>query len=83
MTTALHPGEVLRGIKSDKQYSIEKLARFTGVPIERLNKILNATVLITLTEANSFALIFGASADYWMDLQRKHNAFKAEEKRSS
>lgn len=53
--------------------SARALARDLGVPANRVTGILNGERAVTATTALLLARRFGASAEFWMNLQTAHD----------
>ena len=67
--TAIHPGEHLAEELEALDMSAAELARKLGVPTNRITQILNGTRSITGDTALRLAHFFGASAQFWLNLQ--------------
>lgn len=68
---AIHPGEILRE-EFMVPYGLTqtKLAESLGIPIQRVNLLLNAKRGITPDTAYRLARFFGTSVELWMGLQQ-------------
>lgn len=74
----VHPGEVLREeFMMPMNISINALARGLCVPVSRVSKIVNEERGITADTAMRLALYFGTSAEFWMNLQSRHDLLVA------
>lgn len=68
--TATHPGEILRD-----EFLVEfgiaqtELAVKLGIPVQRINEIVNGKRGITPDTAWLFAAAFGTTPEFWMNLQ--------------
>ena len=60
--------------------SASELARRIKVPTNRVTKILNGQRAITGDTALRLAHFFGTSADFWLNLQSRHELRVAEAK---
>jgi antitoxin HigA-1 len=85
MTTAKlhfpHPGEILRTEFLDEMHLTQyRLAVETGIPHSRITAILSGRRSITPDTALRFARYFGASAEFWLGLQREYDLRRAREK---
>jgi addiction module HigA family antidote len=74
----LHPGEVLReeflqplGLTA---YAVAKACR---VPRTRIERIVREEIGITADTALRLARLFGASAEFWLNLQARHDLEKS------
>ncbi len=75
------PGEVLRAeFMEPLGLSARSLARDIGVPANRVTAILNAERVITASTALLLEARFGASAEFWMNLQTAHELELARER---
>jgi addiction module HigA family antidote len=70
----IHPGEILRtefleplGITS------YRLAKATRVPVNRMTEIVNGARAITADTALRLSRAFGTSAEFWLNLQARHD----------
>jgi addiction module HigA family antidote len=77
---AIHPGEHLAEELEALDLSAAELARKIKVPTNRVTQILNGTRSITGDTALRLALFFGASAQFWLNLQSLYDLRLAEEK---
>ena len=66
---AIHPGEHLAEELRALDMSAAELVRNIDVPTNRVTQILNGTRAITGDTALRLAHFFGASAQFWMNLQ--------------
>jgi antitoxin HigA-1 len=78
--TAIHPGEHLAEELEALDMSAAELARKLDVPTNRVTQILNGTRSITGDTALRLAHFFGASAQFWLNLQTLYDLRLAEEK---
>ena len=67
--TAIHPGERLGEELKELDMNAAELARKLDVPINRITGILNGQRAITGDTALRLAHFFGASAEFWLNLQ--------------
>ena len=74
----MHPGEVLREefIKPLNSSAYE-IARAIGVPRTRIERVANETSPITADTALRLGRYFGVSAEFWMNLQSRHDVLVA------
>jgi addiction module HigA family antidote len=69
----VHPGEMLREeFMKPLGISINGLALELHVPVTRISQIVNERRGITADTALRLARHFGASADFWMNLQKNY-----------
>jgi addiction module HigA family antidote len=78
--TAIHPGEHLAEELETLDMSAAELARKIGVPTNRVTQILNGTRSITGDTALRLGHFFGASAQFWLNLQSLYDLRRAQEK---
>lgn len=71
---SIHPGEIL-GEEFLKPLEITqyRLAKSTGVPPRRINEIVQGTRSITADTALRLGRFFGMTAQFWMNLQTRHD----------
>lgn len=74
----IHPGEILREDLYEMGISLNQLARDLRVPMNRVSAIVNGKRGITADTAMRLARYFGASAQYWMNLQIAYELQAAE-----
>lgn len=78
--TAIHPGEHLAEELEALDMSAAELARKLDVPTNRVTQILNGTRSITGDTALRLAHFFGASAQFWLNLQTLYDLRLAQQK---
>ena len=78
MTNPVHPGRVLKEEIEARGLSGNRLALDLGVPANRIGAILNGNRAITADTALRLARYFGASAQFWLDLQSQYDLACAE-----
>ena len=73
-----HPGEILleEFLKPMGMSQVE-LARRMGVPIQRVNTLINGKRDMTAETALLLSLVFKNSPEFWMNLQVACDLFKA------
>ena len=72
--TATHPGEVLRDeFLAELGIPQTELAAKFGIPVQRINEIVNGKRGITPDTAWLFAAAFGTTPEFWMNLQAVHD----------
>lgn len=71
---SIHPGEILdEEFLKPLNITQYRLARDTGVSPRRINEIVKGTRAITADTALRLARFFGTTAQFWMNLQSKHD----------
>ena len=71
---SITPGEILlKEFMEPLGISQNKLGRDIGVPITRINEIVNGKRAITTDTALRLARYFGTSAEVWLNLQQQHD----------
>ena len=73
MAPAIHLGRILRREMTARKLSANRLAISPGVPSGRVTDILNSRRSITANTALRLTLYFGNSAQFWLDLQSRHD----------
>lgn len=73
-TYTIHPGEILaEEFLAPMNVSQYRLAKDIGVPPRRINEIVHGTRAITADTALRLSRFFGTSAQFWMNLQTRHD----------
>jgi addiction module HigA family antidote len=80
MPLAIHPGRILRREMTARKLSANRLALELGVPSGRVTDIVNGKRGITADTALRLGRRLGTSAQFWMNLQTRHDLIVAEEK---
>jgi addiction module HigA family antidote len=80
MPAAIHPGRILRRELVARKLSANRLALELGVPSGRVTDILHGKRGITADTALRLARRLGTSAQFWMNLQTRHDLIVAEQK---
>jgi len=75
---SVHPGRVLKRELVARGLSANKLALGLRVPSGRITSILNGKRAICPDTALRLARYFGTSAQFWMNLQTRHDLLVAE-----
>ncbi len=71
---SIHPGEILiEEFLKPLGITEYRLARNTGVPPRRINEIARGTRSITADTALRLSRFFGTTAQFWMNLQTRHD----------
>jgi addiction module HigA family antidote len=72
--TATHPGEILRDeFLAELGIPQTELAAKLGIPVQRINEIVNGKRGITPDTAWLFSAAFGTTPEFWMNLQAVHD----------
>ena len=80
MRDPIHPGETLREDLDALGMSASELARQIDVPASRVTEILNGRRSITGDTALRLGRFFGASGEFWLNLQKFYELRRAERK---
>ena len=73
-----HPGEVLlEEFLKPAEISQVDLARKIGVPVQRINTIINGRRGITAETALKLSKALHTSPEFWMNLQSTHDLYHA------
>ncbi len=83
MTTAIHPGRLLRREMIARNLSGSRLALDLGVPSGRVTDILTGRRSITADTALRLARYFGNSAQFWLALQSQYDISMTERERGA
>jgi len=81
MAPIVHPGRFLRRELAARGLSGNRLALDIGVPSGRISDILNGRRSITADTAVRLGRYFGASAQFWLDLQCQYDIARVEHAR--
>ena len=76
--TPVHPGRILKRELAARDLSASKLALALRVPSGRIVDIVNGKRGISGDTALCLARYFGTSAQFWMNLQSRHDLAQAE-----
>ena len=76
----IHPGETLRDDFGALGMSVAELARRIEVSVNRITEILNGRRAVTGDTALRLRRFFGTSGEFWLDLQKRYELRRAEEK---
>ena len=77
MRTPIHPGEVLADELEALEMSAAELARRIKVPTNRVTQILGCKRAVTADTALRLGRFFGASALFWLNLQKLYELDQA------
>ena len=76
----IHPGETIReDVLKPLGLSVNRLAMDLHVPVTRMNEIVNGRRSITADTALRLARYLGTSAQFWLNLQARHDLERAED----
>jgi addiction module HigA family antidote len=76
-----HPGEVLiEEFLKPKQMTQLELAAKMGVPIQRVNTLINGKRDMTPETAILLSRVFDTTPEFWMNLQTVHDLYLAQAK---
>jgi addiction module HigA family antidote len=77
-----HPGEILlEEFLKPMQMTQVMFAQHIGVPMQRINEIVNGKRGITPETAWLFAQALGTTPEFWMNLQTNHDLAKKRPRR--
>jgi addiction module HigA family antidote len=72
--TPTHPGEILRDeFLGELGIPQTELAAKLGIPVQRINEIVNGKRGITPDTAWLFSAAFGTTPEFWMNLQANYD----------
>lgn len=75
-----HPGEILlREFLEPMRLSQVELARRMGVPVQRVNTLVNGKRDVTAETALLLSRVLKTTAEFWMNLQGAHDLYEAQE----
>ena len=78
MTTSVHPGETLREeFLAELGLTPYALARELSVPRTRIERIVREETPVTTDTALRLGRYFGTSAEFWLNLQTRHDLDRA------
>lgn len=79
--TSTHPGEILKyEFLEEMHLTQQKLCEHIGVPIQRINQIINGKRGITPDTAWRLSMAFGNSPEFWMNAQASYDLSKTRPK---
>lgn len=74
MAVSVHPGEILREeFLAELDLTPYALARSLGVPRTRIERIVREETPVTTDTALRLGRYFGTSAEFWLNLQIRHD----------
>ena len=75
-----HPGEILlREFLEPMSLSQVELAHRMGVPVQRVNTLVNGKRDVTAETAILLSRVLKTSPEFWMNLQDAHDLYEAKE----
>jgi antitoxin HigA-1 len=75
----VHPGAILReDILKEMELSITKAAEGLEISRKQLSEVINENAAISAEMAVRLEQGFGVSAEFWLDLQKKHDIWKVQ-----
>jgi addiction module HigA family antidote len=75
----IHPGEILlEEFLKPMELSQLELARQMGVPVQRINTLINGKRGMTAETAILLSKVFKTSSEFWMNLQVAHDLYQAQ-----
>jgi addiction module HigA family antidote len=75
-----HPGEVLlQEFLEPMNLSQVELAHRMGVPVQRVNTLINGKRDVTAETAILLSRVLKTSPEFWMNLQDAHDLYEAQE----
>ena len=70
----VHPGEILReDFLAEMGITAYRLAKATGMPVQRVSAIVNEKRAITADTALRLGRFFGVAPQWWMNMQAHHD----------
>lgn len=74
----MHPGEVLREeFLAPLGITMYRLAKDTGMPADRVGRLVKGTRSFTADTALRLARYFGTTPEFWMNLQARYDLEEA------
>jgi addiction module HigA family antidote len=75
-----HPGEILlEEFLEPMELSQVELAHWMGVPVQRVNTLINGKRDMTAETAILLSRVLKTTPEFWMSLQDAHDLFEAQE----
>ena len=75
-----HPGEIsLEEFLEPMSLSQVELARRMGVPVQRVNMLINGKRDVTAETAILLSRVLRTTPEFWMNLQDAHDLYEAQE----
>ena len=80
----VHPGEILREeFLVPLGISMYRLAKDTGMPADRVGRLVHGTRAFSADTALRLAVYFKTSAEFWMNLQARYDLEVARDSRAT
>ena len=80
----IHPGVILRKyVLEGRQLSQTAFAQYTGLPVSRINEIINGKRSMTIDAVIRFAKVLGTSEGFWINLQTSYDRAVAVEAKAA
>ncbi len=80
----IHPGTILRKhVLETRKLSQTVFAQYTGLPVSRINEIINGKRGITMDAVIRFAKVLGTSEGFWINLQAAYDRAVAVETKAA
>jgi len=84
MHNPAHPGEIIRGLCLEpKAISVADAAKQLGVSRKTLYKIINGKGSVTPEMALRLELVFGSTAQTWLNMQTTYDLWLLKDKRKA
>jgi plasmid maintenance system antidote protein VapI len=74
------PGRIVERELEARSWSIETLAAYSGLPVEKIRSVIHDSNPITDQVARGFAEAFGTSIEFWKNLESSYHARKPEKR---
>jgi addiction module HigA family antidote len=76
----VHPGAIFReDILKELHLTITEAAKLLQVSRKQLSEVVNERASVTADMAVRIQQVFGAAAEFWLDLQKKHDIYLVEQ----
>ena len=73
------PGEFIREELEARAWTQRDFAAILGRPLQNVNNIINGRTAVTAATAKQLALVFGTSAELWLNMETAYQLATAEE----
>ena len=84
MHNPAHPGEIIRDLCLEpKDMSVADAAKWLGVSRKTLYKIINGKGSVTPEMALRLELVFGSTAQTWLNMQTTYDLWQLKDKRKT
>ncbi len=71
---AFHPGSYIKDILDDMQITQDEFAKRLGTTSKTLSKLINGKIPLSNEVARKLSVMFGTSADVWVNLQKTYES---------